>query len=95
MESNDQSESPPPSTVPNNAPLVITPSELEASISGVSHVEIAPDKTVSLYYEDHSQVSAKLGFVSHALQQNFLALVRAVQNAAKANGQRFWSGRLA
>jgi hypothetical protein len=77
------------------APLVIIPSQVEAWISGVSHVEIASDKTVSLFYEDHSQVSAKLGIVSHALQQNFLALVRTVQNAAKANGQRLYSMRLA
>ena len=95
MESDVKSEVPPSSAIASIAPLVITPSEVEASISGVSHVEIAPDRTVSLFYEDHSQISAKLGHDSHELQQNFLALVRAVQDAAKANGQQLFSVRLA
>ena len=75
--------------------LLIIPNQLEFCISGVSQVEIAPDKTVSMVYHDHSRISARLESVSHSLQSNFLALVRAVQNVARANGQKLGAVRIA
>jgi hypothetical protein len=65
---------------------VIIPSEIEACISGVSRVEIEPDKTVSLVYGDQKRVSVRMERPSFALKSNFLALVRRVQNASRANG---------
>jgi len=75
--------------------LLIIPTQVEFCISGVSKVEIEPDKTVSMLYHDHSRISARLEFVSHALQSNFLALVRAVQDVARANGQKLGAVRIA
>jgi hypothetical protein len=75
--------------------LLIIPTQVEFCISGVYQVEIAPDKTVSMLYHDHSRISARLESVSHALQSNFLALVRAVQNVARANGQKLGAVRIA
>jgi hypothetical protein len=75
--------------------LLIIPTQVESWISGVSRVEIAPDKTVSMLYGDHSRISARLESLSHALQSNFLALVRAVQNVARANGQKLDAVRIA
>lgn len=78
-----------------NKPHVIIPNEVEAWISGVSRVEIGADETVSLVYEDQSRASASLGLLSHAVESNFLALVRCVQNASRANGQKLGHARLA
>jgi len=75
--------------------VLIIPNQVESCISGVSQVEIAPDKTVSMLYHDHSRISARLDSVSHSLQSNFLALVRAVQNVARANGQKLGAMRIA
>jgi len=79
----------------DSQPIVIVPSEVEACLSGVSHVEIAADKTATLVYEDRSRICARLEVVPHALQANFLALVRSIQDVARANGQRLGSARLA
>jgi hypothetical protein len=78
-----------------NQTFLIIPSQVEFCISGVSRVEIAPDKTVSMLYHDHSRISTRMGPLSHALQSNFLALVRAVQNVARANGQKLSAVRIA
>lgn len=78
-----------------NRSFLIIPNQVESCISGVSQVEIAPDKTVSMLYHDHSRISARLESVSHSLQSNFLALVRAVQNVARANGQKLGAVRIA
>jgi len=78
-----------------NQSLLIIPTRVESWISGVSQVEIAPDKTVSMLYDDHSRISARLESVSHALQSNFFALVRTVQNVARANGQKLDALRIA
>jgi len=78
-----------------NQTVLIIPTQVESWISGVSRVEIAPDKTVSMLYGDHSRISARLESLSHALQSNFLALVRAVQNVARANGQKLGAIRIA
>ena len=75
--------------------VVITPSQVEAWFSGVSQVKIAADNVVSVLYEDRAQISAKLEFVPHALQANFFALVRRVQNASGAGAARASSLRLA
>jgi hypothetical protein len=75
--------------------LLIIPNRVEFCISGLSRVEIAPDRTVRMLYHDHSRISARLDSVSHALQSNFLALVRAVQNVARANGQKLGAVRIA
>ena len=79
----------------SSKPIVIVPSELEACVSGVSHVEIAADSTATLVYENRSRICARLEHVPHALQSNFLALVRSVQGAARASGQKLSSARLA
>lgn len=71
-----------------NQSLVIIPSEIEAWISGVFYAEVAADKTVSLVYERGSRISARLEFISHALQSNLMALVRSVQDGARSTGQR-------
>ena len=78
-----------------NQPHIIIPNEVEAWISGVSRVEIAADETVSLIYDDQSRASARLGLLSHAVESNFLALVRCVQNASRASGQKLAHARLA
>jgi hypothetical protein len=76
-------------------PIVIVPTELEACVSGVSLVEVAADRTATMVYENHRRICARLERVQHAVQSNFLALVRRIQNAARENGQRLSSARLA
>ena len=78
-----------------NQAHVIIPNDVEAWISGVSRVEIASDETVCLIYDDQSRASARLGALSHAVESNFLALVRCVQNASRANGQKLAHARIA
>ena len=77
-----------------NPIIVILPSGVETWISGVSRVEIEADKTVSLSYENHSRVTAKLEHLTFAVQENFFALVRSVQNASRATGQRILCARI-
>ena len=61
-------------------PQVIFPSQVEGWFSGVFRIEIAADETVSVFYEDRSQISARLAFLPHAVQSNFFALVRRADN---------------
>jgi hypothetical protein len=77
-----------------NAPLIIIPSQVAGWISGVFQVEISDDQMVKVVYEDRSQISARLGPLSHAVQADFLGLVRRVQDVSRATGQRLDSGRL-
>jgi hypothetical protein len=75
-------------------PCVIIPGQVEGNLSGVFRVEIAIDETVTLVYGDHSRISIRLASLPYAIQSNFIALVRRVQTASQASGQRLASARL-
>ncbi len=77
-----------------NPTMVIVPNQVEGWISGVFQVEIAADHMVKLVYEDRSELYVRLEFLPHAVQSNFFALVRCVQNASRANGQKLDSARI-